>query len=79
MFSLASAILYQGELPSKLLCQKSHWKNVPLLQNSKTNVPLHANRSSFQFKWTIDAVKLCQLLFLFTQMMIMGQNMNKKA
>ncbi len=34
------------------------------------NVPIHTNHSSFQLKWTLEAVKLPQLLFLFTQNLI---------
>ncbi len=50
----------------------AHWKYVPLptfLWNSKY-VPICTNRCSFQLKWTLEAVKLPQLLFLFTQNMI---------
>ncbi len=39
------------------------------LWNSKY-VPICTNRCSFQLKWTLEAVKLPQLLFLFTQNMI---------
>ncbi len=35
------------------------------------NVPIQTNRFSFQLKLTLEAVKLCQLLLLFTQSMIL--------
>ncbi len=52
---------------------QAHWKCVPLnifLQNKKKNVPIHTNHCSFQLKWTLEAVKLWKILFLFTQCMI---------
>ncbi len=59
-------------LNNQLVATWAHWKYVllPTFLRNSNNVPIHTKHCSFQLKWTLEAVKLPQLLFLFTQNMI---------
>ncbi len=53
-----------------IVASQAHWKYVPPPTFLQKNVPICTNRCSFQLKLTLEAVKLWQLLFHFTKILI---------